>query len=101
MPSRLELQTQLENLLGSRNVYFQPPESLRMKYPAIVYTRDGINNAFAGDEPYVSRRRYSVTVIDEDPDSLIIDKINTLKNCQFNRHYTADQLHHDVFTLFY
>lgn len=101
MPSRLELQTQLENLLGSRNVYFQPPESLRMKYPAIVYTRDGINNTFAGDEPYVSRRRYSVTVIDEDPDSLIIDKINTLKNCQFNRHFTSDQLHHDVFTLFY
>lgn len=101
MADRLELQTLLEEILGSRNVYFQPPESLRMKYPAIVYTRDGINNTFADDESYVSRRRYSVTVIDEDPDSPIIDKVNKLQNCQFNRHFTSDQLNHDIFTLFF
>lgn len=101
MADRLELQTLLEEILGSRNVYFQPPESLRMKYPAIVYTRDGINNTFADDESYVSRRRYSVTVIDEDPDSPIIDKVNKLQNCQFNSHFTSDQLNHDIFTLFF
>lgn len=101
MADRLELQTLLEEILGSRNVYFQPPESLLMKYPAIVYARDGINNTFADDESYVSRRRYSVTVIDEDPDSPIIDKVNKLQNCQFNRHFTSDQLNHDIFTLFF
>lgn len=101
MADRFELQTLLEEILGSRNVYFQPPGSLKMKYPAIVFGRDSINNTFAGDKVYLTKKRYLVTVIDEDPDSELIDKINMLPTCQFNRHYTADQLNHDVFTLFY
>ena len=37
MANRLDLQALLEDLLGSRNVYYQPPESVKMNYPAIVY----------------------------------------------------------------
>jgi len=33
MGTRLELQNLLENILGSRNVYFQPPENLKLNYP--------------------------------------------------------------------
>ena len=101
MPSRLELQTLLEELLESRNVYFQPPTSVKMKYPAIVYGLEDIENAFANDGVYLSKRKYLVTVIDEDPDSEIVVRISQLPTCRFNRHFESDNLNHDVFTLYY
>jgi hypothetical protein len=99
MPSRLELQTLLEEILGSRNVYFQPPESVKMKYPAIVYGLEDIKNTFANDRVYLSKRKYLITVIDEDPDSEIVEKISQLPTCRFNRHFESDNLNHDVFIL--
>ena len=99
MPSRLELQTLFENILGSRNVYFQPPESVKMKYPAIVYGLEDIKNTFANDRVYLSKRKYLITVIDEDPDSEIVEKISQLPTCRFNRHFESDNLNHDVFIL--
>ena len=101
MASRLELQTVLEDVLGSRNVYYQPPESIRMKYPAIVYVRSKIKNVVADDSVYFQKRLYDVTVVDKDPDSEIVDKISLLPGSSFDRHYTADNLNHDVFTLYF
>ena len=101
MPSRLELQDLFETLLGSPNVYFQPPESKKMEYPAIVYGLEDIENTFANDGVYLSKRKYLVTVIDEDPDSEIVVKISQLPTCRFNRHFESDNLNHDVFTLYY
>ena len=99
MPSRLELQTLLEEILGSRNVYFQPPESVKMNYPAIVYGLDNIENSFADDWVYLSKKKYLVTVIDEDPDSPIVGRVASLPSCRFNRHFESDNLNHDVFIL--
>lgn len=101
MASRLELQTILEKLLGSRNVYYQPPESKKMDYPAIVYGLEDIENSFANDGVYSSKRKYQITVIDEDPDSVIVDKVVALPTCRFNRHFESDNLNHDVFTLIF
>lgn len=101
MPSRLDLQTLLENLLGSRNVYYQPPESIKMSYPAIVYERDNIRNDFANNFVYKQSFSYQVTVIDYDPDSEIVKKVSALPMCSFSRHFTSDNLNHDVFRLYY
>lgn len=101
MASRIELQTLLENLLESRNVYFQPPESEKMKYPAIIYGLDDIENKFANDGVYSSKRKYTVTVIDEDPDSSIVGKVAVLPTCRFDRHFKSDNLNHDVFSLYF
>lgn len=98
---RLQLHEILCDILGARNVYFQPPESVRMNYPAIVYGLDSIENTYADDGVYLSARRYSVTVIDEDPDSLIVDKVALLSQCRFNRPYTKDNLNHYVFELYF
>jgi len=98
---RLQLHEKLCEVLGSRNVYFQPPESVKMNYPAIVYSRDDIENVYADDGVYLSHRRYAVTVIDKDPDSLIVAGIAGLPSCRFNRHYESDNLNHDVFTIFF
>lgn len=98
---RLHLHEVLCKILGTRNVYFQPPESVQMNYPAIVYGLDEIKNTFADDGVYLSVRKYAVTVIDEDPDSMIVDKVCLLPMCHFNRHYEKDNLNHDVFELYF
>ena len=99
MASRLELQTLLENVLGSYNVYYQPPESLLIKYPAIVYSRDSIKTNYANDNVYTIVKSYEVIVIDKDPDSLIVDKVGAIPSCKFIRNYTVDNLNHDIFTI--
>lgn len=101
MASRLLLQVVLEELLGSTNVYYQPPSSVIMKYPAIVYSRDMMTNRFANDSVYTTETSYEVIVIDKNPDSLIIEKVATMPTCRFNRNYTADNLNHDVFIIHY
>ncbi len=98
---RLQLHEILCDVLGSRNVYFQPPESIKMNYPAIVYGRDVIKNSYANDGIYLTLRRYSVTVIDKNPDSPIVGKVAALPTSRFNRHYEKDNLNHDVYTIFY
>lgn len=98
---RLQLHEVLCKILGTRNAYFQPPESIQMNYPAIVYGLDDIKNTYADDGVYLSARRYAVTVIDEDPDSPIVDKVCLLPMCRFNRHYEKDNLNHDVFELYF
>lgn len=101
MERRLQLHQILTEILGSENVYFQPPESTRMKYPCIVYQRNDANTKFADDKPYLNTKRYMVTVIDKDPDSEIPDKIAALPLCTYDRHHTVDNLNHDVYNLYY
>lgn len=101
MNNRLRLHELLCKILGSRQVYFQPPESVRMKYPAIVYSRNRIDNGHADDDVYMQSPSYSVTVIDKNPDSEIVENISLLPRCRFDRHYISDNLNHDVFTIYY
>lgn len=101
MGSRLDLHEILVIALGSRYVYFQPPASVVMKYPCLVYSRDNANAKHASDALYDYTTRYQVTVIDKDPDSAILEKIIRLPLCAFDRHFTADNLNHDIYNLFY
>lgn len=101
MGQRLELQALLETILGTDNVYFQPPANVQMEFPAIVYNRDSTEILFAGNLPYRHTRRYEVTVIDRDPDSEIPDQIAALPMCLHNRTFAADNLNHYVFTLYF
>ena len=99
MGLRLELQRLLEAI--TTNVYFQPPTNVQLKYPCIVYKRDFADTKFADNEPYAHKRRYMVTVIDQDPDSEIPGKIAALPMSLFNRFYTVDNLNHDVFSVYF
>lgn len=101
MASRLSLQTMLETILGSRNVYFQPPASVQMKYPAIVYSLANIDNAFANNKVYMQSTSYELTLIDKNPDNEFVKKISTLPCCRFDRHFRSDNLNHYVFTITY
>jgi hypothetical protein len=101
MGLRLQLQALLESILGSDAVYFQAPSSELMVYPCIVYNRDRTETEFAGNNPYRFTKRYQVTVIDEDPDSTIPDRVGALPMCTHDRTFVVDNLNHYVFTLYF
>lgn len=99
MNNRLKLHALLKTM-GTENVYFQPPESIKMTYPAIVYKLSNVSNKFANNSVYKQNPGYMVTVIDKDPDSEIVQNLSMLPQCKFDQHYTSDNLNHDVFTIF-
>lgn len=101
MAHRHDLHAILVELLGSRDVYFQPPSNVSMSYPAIVYKRFGEDRKRADNSLYGRTIQYQVTVIDRNPDSDIPDKIAHLPMCVLNRTYAANNLHHDVFNLYF
>lgn len=101
MGQRLQLQSILETLLGTEYVYFQPPASVEMQYPCIVYHRDTADTRYADDIPYRRTKQYQVTVIDRNPDSLIPDKVAQLPLCKHRRTFPANNLNHDVFALYF
>ena len=99
MAPRLQLQSLLEEI--TEHVYFQPPTNLQLQYPCIKYERDAADSVFANNGSYRYTKRYMVTVIDRNPDSALPDQVAVLPMCTFDRHYTADDLNHDVFNVFF
>lgn len=100
MASRLNLQRTLEELLGSRRVYFQPPESLKLTYPCIVYEEARGRTFRASDRLYMYRKAYNLIFIDTNPDSVIPDSIRVLPLCDSGDPYVADNLYHWPFTIY-
>lgn len=98
---RLALHETLCDVLGSRNVHFQPKGSSQMHYPAIVYELSGVPSLYANGGVYLTGRQYTVTAVDSDPDSPLVEKLAMLPTSRFDRHYKADNLNHWVFTLYY
>lgn len=101
MGTRMDLQVLLETLLGSTNVYYQPPETLKINYPAIIYSKLRIDTEKADDSTYLKNTRYNIIVVDKKPDNPVIDKLLGLQYCSYDRHYISDKLNHDSLTLYY
>lgn len=101
MADRLDLQGLLEELLESRNVYYQSPESVKMQYPAIRYSKKNIQSIYANNSKYLMRDCYELIVISRNPDDPVIKKLLALPYCSYDRQYIADNLYHDVLTIYY
>ena len=101
MADRLELHSVFQELLGSSNVYYQPPESIKMQYDAIRYSKKSIDSKYANDRKYSMTDCYEVIVISRLPDNPVIKKLLSLPYCNYDRHYIADNLHHDVLTIYW
>ena len=101
MGRRLELHEKLKELFGSDHVYYQPPENVKMEYPAIRYSLNGIFTFRANDSLYGKRPQYQIIVIDRLPNNAVIEKILELPYSEYTRHYETDGLNHDVLTLYY
>lgn len=98
---RVALHNLLKEVSGISNIYFQPPSNIKLKYPCIVYKREEIRNRHADDSVYNQHRFYQVTVIDSNPDSVIVDKISMMVNCNHVRTFMTEGLNHDVFRIYY
>ena len=100
MVDRIDLQTTLQDILGSKNVYYDPPETLKISYPAIIYSKSGRTNKKADDANYHINTIYDITVIDKRPDNPVIKKLLELPYCSYDRHFVSDNLHHDTLTIY-
>jgi len=101
MGNRLQLQQIFEDILGVVAVYFQPPETLQLQYPCIVYSKSKPNTIYADDNPYRHHAMYQATIIDSNPDSLIPAYVAAMPLSAYDRHYTRDNLHHDVYNVYF
>lgn len=104
MASRLELHEELCELQGTRNVYFQPPENVKLKYPCTIYGVTGSSDIYGSDKLYRGITRYQLIVVDPDPDVSIALKdkyLHHFQMCSFDRAYTSDNLYHNVLSIYY
>lgn len=100
MASRLKLHTKLVEILGNKNVYYQPPNSLKMEYPAIRYSRVRRKSLHADDARYALFDCYEIILISRTPDNPVVDKLLELPYSTYDRNYISDNLYHDVFTIY-
>lgn len=108
MGRRLELDAIFRDIIGitdpadgDSHVYFQPPESVKMKYPAIRYKLKGYEKVSANNNAYRTMPVYEATLIDTNPDSIYVEEILQLPYCKFDRSYASNNLNHFVFTLYH
>lgn len=99
--TRESLQCLLEKTIGSKQAYFQPPASFRIKYPCIVYELEDLTPVFADDLTYLMHDSYQITFMTHDPDDCRIKKIASLPQVRFSRYFSADNLHHYVYIMYY
>lgn len=99
---RLELHEELCKILESSNVKFQPPASVKLTYPCIIYSKSNIDAKHANDMIYRATDRYEIITIGLDPDNDLADRIlHHFPMCSFDRRYPKNNLYHDVLTLYY
>ena len=98
---RQELHAKMVALLGSKYVYFQPPQNVQLHYPAIIYRREQIDNTSANNDIYMQKIRYEVVVVDSDPTSEIVEKMSKFEHARHTNTYASDGMNHDVFKITY
>lgn len=101
MADRKELHARLVEILGSKYVYFNPPESQKLQYPCIIYNLDNKELVKADNANYLKRNYYNVTLIHEDPVNPIQDMIMELPYCKFTSFYSVDDLNHYRYQIYY
>lgn len=101
MAPRVELQRKLEAIIGSKNVYFQPPDDTKLQYPCIIYNLDGSNSDYANNINYRVKKYYQVTYVDRRPDSTIVDELITYPYSSLNTTMRVEGLNHYIFRIYH
>lgn len=90
----------LRQAVQHNRVYFQPPENLKIEYPAIVFHLSKIEVDRASDVPYKGAKEYSVILITKDPEPDVIDEILKIPYSSLDTTYISDGMNHFVFTIY-
>lgn len=101
MKKRLDLHMILLYILGAPNVYFQPPNNLKIEFPCIIYSLSSTKVKYADNQKYTSRKAYQILYITKNPDDPVVDAIECLELCRFDRMYINENLYHYAYTLYY
>lgn len=97
---RDKLQETLAGITGIRKAYFQPPASIQLKYPCIIYTYSNERILHANNSVYKEEDEYDVMLITKDPlPDEIMTEIRDLPYTRFSRHFVKDNLHHFSYTM--
>lgn len=102
--SRLILHEKLcKEVLKTRNCYFNPPASIQMEYPCIVYSYAAPSVEHADNKRYHNTSAYDLMVIDTDPESEISKSLfgSDFLYLSPGNPYVVDGLYHFPFTLYY
>lgn len=100
---RVELQRMLKGLFPNAqeaHVYFQPPESVKLVYPCMVYKLSDMPQLWANNLPYHWEHAYELTYISRDANDPMVEKLIALRETKFVRYFSADNLHHFVYIIF-
>lgn len=90
----------LRKAVHHNRVYFQPPENLKIGYPAVIFHLSKIKVDRADDAPYKGAREYSVTLITKEPEPEVLDEILKIPYTTLDTTYIADGMNHFVFTTY-
>lgn len=101
MGSRTNLHKVLKDVPGIIEVYYQPPESMKLEYPCIVYKLSRFNNRHADDKEYIKRKAYDLTLISQKPDVPAVDYLESLPYCTLQRPFVSNNLNHYNYTIYY
>lgn len=98
--SRESLSKKLKEILDSDKVYYSPPS--RLTYPCILYRLNGIYTRKADNIKYTKCKEYTITYIAYKVNEQVVDDILSLPMCSLDGPpYTADNLNHVVFSIYW
>ena len=101
MDRRLKLHDELLSIFN-QNVYYQPPESIKLSYPCLIYELSSGQKNSADNLLYLFTRRYTCTYITRDSEHDLIEKVLMhFRHASYDRRFVTDNLYHDVFTIYY
>ena len=101
MASRLTLETKLKEILGSKKVYYEPPENYRISYPCFIYSLTDVDRKAADNIGYALKNEYQITWIGVIPDEEVMKKLLQLPYCSFDRSYKSDNLNHYIYNIYW
>ena len=96
--NRLELHEFLSGVMSAcgeePHLYFQPPETVKLEYPCIIYRLATMTSDYADDDPYRIRIAFDITYITRSPTSNVPSSLVKAHKFAFDRYYVSDNLHH-------
>lgn len=100
--NRDEFDRKLRQILGSTNTFFQPPESVKIKYPCFVYEFSKDHDLHADDMAYLTHTGYDVTAITKDPDVTYKNELKAeFRHCEWVRSFISDNLNHNIYKIYF
>lgn len=100
MVPRQRLHDLLETICPGR-VHFQPPADVQLEYPAIVYRRSPGSSKYANNKTYTHAQQFDVTLISREPDrDDLYEKVLAIPTASHDVFFVADNLNHDVFSIY-